>query len=547
MELGTAQEEQSERYQHGPKSLRHLQSALEAYELAARIGRQENEDIFDAIYNGARCLVSLGEDFAEGRSEPLAAVQKGIAAYREAIALRSGEASESVEAIDARFNLAQALSSLADMIDDGAESASSPLNPTEVRKEAVREFRSVLDAQQRRYKTQEPLGPADGSEAASDVDMDDATSSASVSSAADTAAATAEETVIITPSILLDTIFAFREALLAAPSAAAHDEAMTLLELGRQLNTSIAEDRTLSRTNELQAAEVDLKLAILDGNFAPTNLSAETAGDSLAQVGVIVEAVKSHRQLALSTPNESFSTASEPASQLSAAASLAATVIGYLSPSASAEGRALGADWAHLAQSAHQELLARLNDRLNPIKGLKTHEIPPLKVRNLIAQAEASLLAGLLDPSSGFPDLGGPFQLAVDAFNASMGPDVLSLQHGRHHTSASFSNLQLSVAKRPPSTASPVRNDWPCLSARLEALRLLVRLRGLDALAGPSSGTAGLEQNLRGLVARLGGTQADMHRWSEECEGDGIALAAKQLLGVDADAIWRGTLGQRFA
>ncbi|WVQ75932.1 hypothetical protein IAR50_005567 [Cryptococcus sp. DSM 104548] len=105
---GVEQEEKGERYRDGEKSQRFYERAIELYTKAAEL-----QETYDAIYNKARALYTLASDFFLPPSS-LPLFRESITLYQKANDLTNSP----LLRMDVAFNLSQAFSTLADVLED---------------------------------------------------------------------------------------------------------------------------------------------------------------------------------------------------------------------------------------------------------------------------------------------------------------------------------------------------------------------------------------------------------------------------------------------
>lgn len=154
---------------------------------------------------------------------------------------------------------------------------------------------------------------------------------------------------------------------------------------------------------------------------------------------------------------------------------------------------------------------------MRPIAHLLPHETTPLIASSLIGQAELYLLLHTLS----YPHLTSPtpyqhaFSLAIEAYNETKAPFILSL---------ATSSIKVQVVSSPLAER---REDWPCLSARLEAIKMMIRAKwllvDLDNQTSDEAFVGQLVQTeVAPLVKKFEITRMDVVRFEEESERDGV-------------------------
>ncbi|KAK8847456.1 hypothetical protein IAR55_005314 [Kwoniella newhampshirensis] len=134
---GVEMEEKGERYRDGDKAQRFYERAVELYSKALDL-----HETYDAAYNQARALYALSTNFLLPPSS-LDPLRRSLVLYRQATTLTNSP----LLRMDVGFNLSQACSSLADVLED-LDPEDSKAEVRKLREEARDVLQEVMDGQE---------------------------------------------------------------------------------------------------------------------------------------------------------------------------------------------------------------------------------------------------------------------------------------------------------------------------------------------------------------------------------------------------------------
>ncbi|KAK4692755.1 hypothetical protein P7C70_g9063, partial [Phenoliferia sp. Uapishka_3] len=196
------QESNGERYQHGPKALRHYQNAIISYSIASKISPS-----FESLFNAARVHFILATDHVPN---PIAALGSSIAGYRAAIAWEQQQPAPSIgNVIDAYFNLGEAMAEMANVIEEGAAEEVSlggeEKDPVKWAMEAKVTFEKVEELQ--RSEMERVFSSSSVSTGGGDLNAEPSTESGEMEMESPVGEYMISSIATITPSQIIDTLY----------------------------------------------------------------------------------------------------------------------------------------------------------------------------------------------------------------------------------------------------------------------------------------------------------------------------------------------------
>ncbi|KAK4051325.1 hypothetical protein OIV83_002809 [Microbotryomycetes sp. JL201] len=259
IEEGVAQQDQGDRYANssGPKSTRHLQNAVIAFECASTL----DPTAFDALYNAARVVQQLAN---EHLAPPVCveATRRALAIYERCLALAKTED----ERIDCMFNMAQAFVTAYEMDGDGlSDTAALSLSRRASLEKAVELFQETeqlqLASMNRVFGNDSQTALDDNDE---EMDIENENVDRVASDAIGSATSTAIQARTVTPNLVLETVVETLQAQLSMiqdygnQSPQYHELCSSIkqrLELGAKLDPSLGSDLALVRIDLAAAME----------------------------------------------------------------------------------------------------------------------------------------------------------------------------------------------------------------------------------------------------------------------------------------------------
>lgn len=422
-----------------------------------------------------------------------------------------------MDIIDARYGLASSLSTMGDMISCGAilpglESGGQATACERLWEEAKIEFVSTFDLQVALASEQVPPTNLVSSEVQGEADE----------SATGDEGAMADENVsvqefyTVTPSVMIDTLLGLMEPLLSLlPTQPTATESLIRHYSSRllQLN-ALAESSSfpLSRKIEIENVLINAELSVLDQQLSAYKTETSEGETSPSEALAHIETRLQHivtRLDQLSSAYEAQPTSSQEFQTLTTLADnhslLSSTYIILRSCASNTSSAALDSlllRTLHL----HSAIQARLQAyRLNPIPGTHPHDLGPMQASSLIGQSEAHLLRSPTDAAR-------CFGLFVEAYNHTKGAFQLTVSQ----------SIRLQLV---PTPLPDQRHDWPCLDARLEALKGMLRSKALVLCSSSEVGVDHqvlIKTELMPLINKFDITSTDLDRFMEEIEGDAL-------------------------
>lgn len=566
-QLAVKLEEQGERYQFGAKAKRNYEQAIQSYRhsidllTSNPLGRSPS-DGFNSHFNLARVLVHFGTTFASAPSECLDFVRRGIHEYQLAIECATKDSNHSDE-IDARYNLGLSMSTLAEMLSGGATPTEdlngllSHQSPAiQIWKQAKEELSRAYHLQERLLANSPNLGPL-----AAPIDQVDETTNHSIydtpqqsqpASPMNTETALVEELFVITPSVLIDTLFDICEVLLSIyPSEP--ESALTELRhyvqqlqaINQLIETSV--DSNFSRRFEIDSLICTIELTTVEHALSETLMNADSSSFS-----VIAEMSQK-----LTTVNQKLDELSQDsvaleqdfvkllglANNFSSLCTATCSLIAIQSKNANTTITDSRIDAIKLlierTMALYSTILGKLKEsKLRPIKQIRPHEASSYISSSLVGQSELALILELLDRQrEGQPpsQTTKSFDLAIEAYNQSLAPYVIS----RDPTPNSFKLAFSSYSAACSANEKEGRNEWANFSARLESIKWLLRCK-FHHVTSPSHDHDphehpgfDLEQIIKNqlspLITKLSLSPADLVKFYEDLQDDTVYILSDSI------------------
>ncbi|KAA1082586.1 hypothetical protein PGT21_007570 [Puccinia graminis f. sp. tritici] len=518
-QLAVNQEEQGERYQFGAKARRNYEQSIESYRLSIElISRNPSDrspsDGFNSHFNLARVLVNFGSTFASAPSESLKFVEQGIQEYRLAVEYAIKDSDRSDE-IDARYNLASALSTSAEILSAGQDLNSGPLDYHSM---SIQVWKQAKEELSRAYQLQEELllsdssqnlGPSTSLDQEQDMtNLDPAQEENQAASSPPNGQTTlVEEVFVITPSVLIDTLMDICEVLLSIyssePEAVSGELQQTIQQLG-SVNQLIqnSSGSSFSRQFEIDSLICNIDLTIIDHTLSEScdntpgspNLMLEIA-QKLATVNQRLEDLSTQT----SALDQDFLNLLGLANNYSCLCTATCSLVAIRSklnktPIPEIEIEELKC-LIERSMSLYSTILEKLkHSKLRPIKQIKPHEISSYISSSLVGQSELTMIVELLEQQQQQQGKNlkclsnqrkSSFDLAIEAYNQSLG----AYQISRHSSPTSSFKLAFTPVglAHPTNSARDqssgiVRNEWANLAVRLESIKLLLRSKYIHLL-----------------------------------------------------------------
>ncbi|KAK9900124.1 hypothetical protein P389DRAFT_8241 [Cystobasidium minutum MCA 4210] len=222
------QEDQATRYQFGDKAQRHYEEAARLYSLALQVTEASQEEQYDARYNLGRVYYALATEIY-GIPKCYEALSQAIQEYRACASYNV------TDKTDDAFNLAQALQTLGEYMNEGT-SSSSNMWITSSAESVWLEARHILE-----QVRQDQLSRLAQSSISSSGDNDSFSDVGDVQGedAGSTSGAAAIEEQMMTPSTVIETIIAAIQADMSIAETTGEldlNDVSSLLEQARSLN-----------------------------------------------------------------------------------------------------------------------------------------------------------------------------------------------------------------------------------------------------------------------------------------------------------------------
>lgn len=444
---------------------------------------------FDAYYNAGRVLFHLATDHV---TSPCETLDPSVSAYRRALELEASRpASSASNVIDAKFNIAQALVVLGEMIEEGAADGTQASGSSAVRwaTEAKGVFAEVERMQ--RVEMERVFVNGGGMEGADDGSgEEEGNESVQMGQAV--------EGTTVTPSLVTDTIL----------ESVSND--LSLFALSSEPSPGLVKDLmdALDRITALRALippahrnpDQDLAIQLAQLNVASTCATLLPPSSPYALPPSSISAT--YESLLSSTPSpELFSSYAD-----------------FLLESLSSPNPPPLHLLLETALKAYTTAHATLSDRLSPPRSIPAHVLPSLLSANLSSRAFIYLLLYHhhlpTSPHNANESLSAALSLAGQAIEAC-GAGVKLLP-----------GVRLALSPR----GVDARGDWRTTKALRDAVLVLVRVK---IRASGEAGKEGLEA-LRSATAR--DARRDVTRFVEDVEGDAVWVASGE--GVEA-GWWR--------
>ncbi|KAG0151804.1 hypothetical protein CROQUDRAFT_650857 [Cronartium quercuum f. sp. fusiforme G11] len=519
-ERGVEQEEQGERYQFGEKARVRFENSIKHYErsIELELGSVEPDPkrLFDRHFNCARVLVHYAQTFAPGRMACVEFIQNGIRHYRESVSL--GE--EPTDLIDAHFNLASSLSTLGDMISAGA----IPPSPEyvgqaevcweEAKGEFIRTFELQTSLSSEQAGHHPKLDTQTNAEAEKEVAGDEGIGGEDIE---------VKEFFSITPSVMIDTLLALIDVLLTLLPTQANNSRVQIdhyLQKVLELNTLAESSLVPTRKFEIENLMINVELSLIENEFSEVIKDSTPPVRSLTDIEAQMQTILTR----LENLSNNYNGSAEDLQDLVVLANNYSLLCSTYSLIQFRLQVPIDAERLKTlllkTRSLHSVILSRLRShRIRPIQHLLPHETTPLISSSLIGQAEVHLLLHTLS----YPHLTAPtpyqnaFGLVLEAYNETKGPYSLS--------PVLLTNfpIRLQVV---PSPIADRREDWLCLSPRLEAVKLMIRAKWLLTDLNDSASEEDVEKLVRAevvpMLKKFEISRADVVRYAEESEDDAI-------------------------
>jgi len=561
-QLAVKLEEQGERYQFGAKAKRNYEQAIQSYrhsiDLLNRkpLGRSPS-DGFNSHFNLARVLVHFGTTFASAPSECLDFVRRGIHEYQLAIECATQDSNQSDE-IDARYNLGLAMSTMAEMLSGGATPTeglngvlSHPSPAIQIWKQAKEELSRAYHLQERLLANSPNLGPS-----ATPINQVDETTSHSIgdmvpqqsqpASPMNGETALVEELFVITPSVLIDTLFDICEVLLSIYPSEPESALTELRHYVQQLQAinqliEASVDSTFSRRFEIDSLICSIELTTVEHALSGTLMNAESGSSVMAEMSQKLSTVNqkldelSQDSAAL---EQDFLKLLGLANNFSSLSTATCSLIAIRSKAANTSITDSRLEAVKLliekTMALYSTILGKLKDsKLRPIKQVRPHEVSSYISSSLVGQSELALMMELLDRQRGgqLPSQTTSFDLAIEAYNQSLAPYVIRRDPAPNSFKLAFSSSSAACSTPHEKEA---RNEWANFSARLESSKWLLRCK-FHHVTYPSQRHPGFDLDqiikleLAPLIAKLSLSRTDLGRFYEDLQDDPVYLLSDSI------------------
>ncbi|PLW27101.1 hypothetical protein PCANC_26331 [Puccinia coronata f. sp. avenae] len=555
-QLAVKQEEQGERYQFGAKAKRNYEQSIQSYRLSIDLltknpSDRSPSDGFNSHFNLARVLVHFGTTFASAPSDCVRFVQLGINEYQRAIQYAIKDSNQSDE-IDARYNLALGMSTMAEMLSAGARlEPGFDIRPDD-HSTAIQIWKQAKEELSRAYQLQESLlanspnlglsGLGDNPADQTSQSIDDlATQPASPTNAQTTLV---EEVFVITPSVLIDTLLDICEVLLFIYPFDPDSVSIELCHYVQQLqavNQKIESslEPNFSRQFEIDSLICTVELTKMEHTLSESITNIDGSPSVMAEMGEKMYMVNqkleelSQDSIALDQDFLKLLGLAENYSSLSSVTCSLITIRSKIAQATTPDDEINALKFLiEKTMSLYSLIIGKLKrSKLRPIKQIKPHEVSSYISSSLVGQSELALMVELLDQQPGRQPFSqtqtNSFDLAIEAYNQSLGAYTLS----RDSTTNSFLLAFSSVHQHRSTHEKEDRNEWSNFSARLEAIKWLLRCKFHHRSRGynPLNLDQIVKDEISPLIAKFEIYKNDLMRFYEDFQDDPVFLLSNSI------------------
>ncbi|MBW0491206.1 hypothetical protein O181_030921 [Austropuccinia psidii MF-1] len=527
-------EDQAERYQFGKKSNKNFNQSIQIYKSLINSlnqsqsqsqdqNEQNQQNLFDCHFNLARILIHWATTFSSNRSEIVEVLIDGIQNYQKSIQI-SSNLNHALNLIDSHFNLASAISNLAEILSQGAIIPNLNFKQIQI---LIKEHliqskihlskafdlqKSILD-----NSSNENLATSSNSNQIDSSNIDNLNQNTIV-----------HETFLITPSVLIDTLIDLFDILFSIypfDPISINSEFNHYLNQIQNLNLQVISTHPeFNHQFQIENLICYRDLTILDHKLStPINdwIDDPQIENHLIQLHQNLINLSSQLQ---SQSNQDFFHLISLANNLS---TLSSTFGSFLLKSSISKSISISSNQINQIHSlfkftldSHSSILLRLkNSKLQPIKLIQPHQTPSYIASSLIGQSELLLIFELLqdffkNQFNSFETQNDSWNLAIQAYNQTFGPFLIT-PHSDHHLKLIFKNR------------NPIeeRNDWSCFSTRLEAIKSILRSKWLVLTKNSChSSMETFHSEILPLAQKFKLISLDASRFLDDCEHDPVWL-----------------------